>query len=101
MEDVANDVRDVLALDLGFGAQDEAVPQHRKRDGLYVFVGEEMPALQDRPRAAQRRRFSAARGLAPRCDIGMSAALFSQLDDVFEQRIGSVDRRAACAAARG
>ena len=41
------DIGDVLAFDLGLGPQDEPVAQHRERDGLHVFVREEVPALED------------------------------------------------------
>src|SRR5918996_954674 len=51
VEDVADDVGDVLALDLGLGPQDEPVAQDGERDRLHVLVREEVPALEDGPRA--------------------------------------------------
>ena len=70
VEDVADHVRDCLPSISASGPQDQPVAEHAEGDGLHVLVGEEVPAFQHRPARAQRSRFSAARGLAPRATSG-------------------------------
>ena len=50
VKNVANHVRDRFAFDLRLGPQDEPVSQYGERDGLNVFVCEEVPTFEHRPR---------------------------------------------------
>src|SRR5579875_955809 len=51
IEQFTDDIERLFAFDLGFGADDQAMPQHAGGDGLHVFMREVMAAIQRGARA--------------------------------------------------
>ena len=88
LEDVADDVGDVLALDFGLRSEDEAVAQHRERDLLHVLVREEVPPLQRGAGAGAAEQVERGPRARSECDVRVPPALLRELTEGILCEIG-------------